>query len=103
MGEGPIRREELAAAVEARRELGPDYEDPVLDAFMEKLERRLDERVKRTPAEREPSAAAVPLASIGMGIPITAIAGGTGGVAGILIAWIGIVLVNVAYALARRR
>jgi hypothetical protein len=37
-----------------------------------------------------------------LGIPLTAIASGTAGLAGLLIAWVGIVLVNVVYARSRR-
>jgi hypothetical protein len=106
----PRVREELEAALGARRELGEEFEPAVVDAFLARIEdeiearvdARLDERRGGGPEERGP-AVAVALASIGMGIPITAIAGGTGGPAGILIVWIGIVLVNVAHALARTR
>jgi hypothetical protein len=41
--------------------------------------------------------------SLGTGIPITAIAGGIGELRGIIVAWVGIVGVNVAHALSRRR
>jgi hypothetical protein len=39
---------------------------------------------------------------MGIGIPLTGIAAGTAGLAGLLVCWIGIVLVNVAYAISRR-
>lgn len=101
-----VRRDELETAVEARRELGPEYEDMVLDAFMEKLERRIDERMKeaapRRPGKPSPHVVPIALGSIGMGIPITAIAGGTAGAVGIAIAWIGIAIVNLAAALSGR-
>ena len=100
-------REELHAALEARRELGKAYEPDVVDAFLERVERRLEERTRkiarpRREEERGPHVA-LAIVSLGTGIPITAIAGGTGGIAGILIAWAGIVGVNVAYALSERR
>lgn len=41
------------------------------------------------------------LASLGMGIPISAIAAGTAGLPGLLIAWIAIVAVNVVYSWRR--
>jgi hypothetical protein len=106
----PRVREELEAALGARRELGADFESQVVEAFLARVEREIDARVDARLAERRGAeradknpAAGVALASIGMGIPITAIAGGTSGIPGILIVWIGIVLVNVAHALARRR
>jgi hypothetical protein len=37
-------REEIAVAVAARRELGPDYEDAIMDAFAERLERTIETR-----------------------------------------------------------
>jgi len=40
----------------------------------------------------------VAIVSLGTGIPITAIAGALGGLPGILIVWIGIVALNVAYS-----
>jgi len=45
---------------------------------------------------------ALAIVSIGVGIPLTAIAGSVGGIPGLLIAWIGIVLVNAIYARSRR-
>jgi hypothetical protein len=46
---------DLRAAVEANRELGPDYSDAVVDSFLEKIEARLDERVNARLAELTPS------------------------------------------------
>lgn len=103
-----IRKDELASAVEARRELGPEYEDQVLASFMEKVEKRLDARLKegrdRRPVPRGNPAFMVPIAlgSMGMGIPLTAIAGGTSGPLGIALVWIGIAIVNLAAALSGR-
>jgi hypothetical protein len=98
----PEVRRELEATIEARRELGPEHEDALVAGFLERLERSLGERLeKRTAA---PAAAqhagqrfVVALTSLGCGIPITAIAGNEG-IAGILVAWAGIVGVNAAMA-----
>lgn len=43
------------------------------------------------------------IVSLALGIPLTAIAAGTGGLAGLLIVWVGIVLVNAVYAWSRTR
>ena len=94
-----IRKDELESAVETRRELGHEYEDAVLDSFVEKVERRLEERLKAAPAKDGPPALAVPLGSLGISIPLLGIAGGTAGLAGIIAVCIAVVLVNVAYAL----
>jgi hypothetical protein len=103
-----IRKDELSSAVEARRELGPEYEDEVLTSFMEKVEKRLDARLKDRPDSRplprgNPFMVPIALGSMGMGIPLTAIAGGTAGTVGIAFVWIGIAAVNVAASLSGRR
>lgn len=41
--------------------------------------------------------------SLGLGIPLTAIASGTAGLPGLLVVWVGIVLVNAVYAWSRRQ
>jgi hypothetical protein len=96
-----IRKDELESAVEAQRELGPQYEDAVLDSFVEKVERRLEERLKAEPRKAAPPALAVPLGSLGLAIPLLGIAGGTAGLAGVIAVCLAVVLVNVAYALRR--
>jgi hypothetical protein len=100
----PEVRREVEATIEARRELGPEHEEALVAAFLDRLERTLDERVAK-PAKSAKAPAAqqaaqrfvVAMVSLGCGIPITAIAGDHG-LAGILIAWAGIVGVNVAMA-----
>src|SRR5918999_2921743 len=77
-----IKKDELESAVEARRELGPEYEDAVLDSFVEKVERRLEERLKAAPTKDGPPTLAVPLGSLGLAIPLLGVAGGTAGLAG---------------------
>ena len=107
MAEGPVDREELHGALEARRELGAEYEPEVVDSFVERIERRLDERTKeRRPVEQKAIPLLLPLGSLGLGIGATGAAlgptnGGAGGIIVAIIAWIAIAIVNVAYALRR--
>jgi hypothetical protein len=109
---GPTR-DDLTAAVGARRELGPDYEDAVLDSFLARLDRQMQERVdaavaersRRTtlyPGERDPGLT-LGIVSVIAGIPVTAITMGTEELAGLIVAWGGIAAVNVAHAWGRRR
>ena len=84
---GPIRAD-LTAAVAARRELCPEYEDAVLDSFLARLDGQMQERVDATVAERLSSgarrAAGAPsrsdpgltlgVVSLIAGVPVTAIA-----------------------------
>jgi hypothetical protein len=46
--------QDVRAAAEAHRELGPEYSDAVVDSFLEKIEARLDERVNARLAELSP-------------------------------------------------
>ena len=109
MGDPELPRDELRAAIAARRETGADLEPELVDGFLARVEQEIDRRVDRRLAERErpaqragqPTALAVPLGSVGLAIPLTAIAAGTAGLPGILVVWIGIVLVNVAFAVGR--
>jgi hypothetical protein len=93
-----VPRDELTAALAARRELGEEFEPQLVEAFAERIERRLAERTKQVPEKKSPQQSGqqfvLALASIGMGIPITAVAVEKGGLLGLLIAWTGIVLVN---------
>jgi hypothetical protein len=115
-------REDLSAAIGARRELGKDYEDAVVDSFVARLDQRIAERVDEQVAERiggkrpartsagapaagsrDNSSFIVGLTSLFAGIPITAISSEEAGVFGLLISWGGIAAVNFAHALSRRR
>lgn len=96
-------REELRAALDARRELGSEYEPQIVDAFLERVERRLEERTTTSPARRASEHHAVTpivLGSLALSIPLLGIAGGTAGLAGVVIVSVAIVLVNL---LAMRR
>ena len=99
---GPlIPKDEVHAALEARRELGPEFEPELVDAFVERIERRLDERLgDRHPVPRDRNhETAIAIVSLGVAIPLIAIAGGTTGLPGVVAVCVALVLVN---ALARR-
>ena len=100
-----VPREEAAAALGARRELGAEMEPAVVDAFVERVERAIDARVDARLAQRGGAARrsggsdlALPIVSLGLAIPLTAIAAGIEGYLAVLVVWIGIVAVNVAHA-----
>jgi Flp pilus assembly protein TadB len=102
-----VPREELEAALAARRELGPEREPEVVDAFLDRVERQLERRIaERSPVPRdergfEQRRFALGLISVACGIPLTAIALGTSGLAALVVVWVGIVLVNVVFARSR--
>ena len=110
-------RKDLRAAVAARQELGAEYEAEIIDGFLDKLELRDAQRragllpepvasraVSRSPGrEADPGGLALAIVSIVAAIPITAIAADMMGKTGVLICWLGLVGINYARAMARRR
>ena len=96
MASDPQLRQDAEATLAARRELGPELEPQLVDAFVERVERRLDERLReRAPAKREKDKElALAIISLGVAIPMIAIAGGTAGVAGVVAVCVALVLVN---------
>ena len=82
--------------VAARQELGPAHDDQLIAGFLDRIEheldRRVDERVaRRAPAKRRGS----PLhpGNLALCIPIIAIAGGIGHLAGLITAFIALAVV----------
>jgi hypothetical protein len=103
-GEELVPRDDARAALAARRELGADFEDELVEAFVEKVEKALAKRGSRDLAaeeDRRGMSMVVAFVSLGTGIPITAIALSNGGLPALIVAWIGIFLVNVVVARAR--
>lgn len=107
---------EAAAAINARRELGLEYEEQIAAGLAERVEYAVwqqrqndDGRTKIELAKIEDAKLergqrlALTIVSLGVGIPITAIAGRESGLAGIWIVWVGIVVVNLIFSLGRRR
>jgi hypothetical protein len=108
-----LPRDELEAAVAARRELGREREPELVDSFLAKIETQIDARVddklardRYAPQRRghgpDWAAALLGISSLGIGIGATgaATSQGQGWVAAV--AWIAIVLVNLMYHSSRR-
>jgi hypothetical protein len=113
----PPTPEEIRAAAEIHRELGPEYDKAVVESFLDRLgpeiDARVDARLAREvearagqPAGKSLNPMGMALGSIALGIPITAIAASAGshpaGFAGVLVVWLAIALINVAYAFYSR-
>jgi hypothetical protein len=99
-----VEREDVRAAIEARRELGDELEPQVIDSFLERVEKRLDER--QPPPQEHHSVTPLALGSMFAGVAATGAAlgptdGSAGGVLVAIVAWLAIAIVNLAYA--RRR
>lgn len=113
--------DELRASIEARRHLGPEYEDSLVEGFLEKVDQEIDKRVddrlaartgKESPAVRPSLDAgqrlALAIISLGLGVPgtvATSFSGLDDSLLGfvLVLMWVGIIGVNVSFTLGRRR
>jgi hypothetical protein len=106
MSTSELPREDLAASLAARRELGPDYDAAFVDAVAERIEQATAVR-RPVVAEIEKGERAMTLTvacvSLGVSIPTSAIAAVNAGLAGLAIVWLALVAINVAFALRPRR
>jgi hypothetical protein len=98
MSDEVARREELQAAVEARRELGPEMEPAVIDAFLERIEQRVaksggdpEQALKRRRVHQKEMV----LGSMAISIPLMAIAGIFAGLAGVITVCVALVAIAV--------
>ncbi|MGW6983089.1 hypothetical protein ACWGE1_27260 [Streptomyces sp. NPDC054932] len=111
-------KKEFDATMDARRELGPEYEAALVDSFVEKVDtqvrRRLaEERLSAARGDgRSPAAAGdgnfgerfgFAIITLVLAIPLSAIAVTQAGLAGLIVTWMGIVGVNFIHTNKRRR
>ncbi len=106
--EGEIERSEVEGVLAARHELGAEYDEAFVEAFADRIEQVVAARAAAAaPVEHDDAPGqrqwVLGLASLGTGIPITAIAAGQSHLPGVVAAWVGILGVNVAHAIASRR
>jgi hypothetical protein len=93
---------ELAATVEARRELGPEHEDALVERFLERIEKEIDRRVEEKVARRERPHHPVGRSELGVSVPVVIFAGVFGGPAGVMVALVALAIVFVVLTLSRR-
>jgi hypothetical protein len=82
-----VPRDELEAAIEARKELGAEMEPAVIDAFVERIERRLAERgseSERSLKQKREHQKEMVLGAMGISVPLFALAAIFTGIAGVL-------------------
>ncbi|WP_448575169.1 hypothetical protein [Thermomicrobium sp.] len=97
----PALVEELRIALAARRELGPDYDRELAEAFLTEVNRALEERVEQLWRQHERRRRRT---AIGRGllltvvlltsVPLTFVAGVTTGVTGIVVVWVGLIVLT---------
>jgi hypothetical protein len=106
-----VTREDLTAAVGARRELGDDSDREVIESFLDRIGTAIDARVDQRLAERDRdrpartgrSSTPLALGSMAIGIAVTGASAGLdhSGALVAIIAWLVIGAINVAHALGR--
>ncbi|OKK16690.1 hypothetical protein AMK16_23475 [Streptomyces sp. CB00455] len=111
-------KKELDATLDARRELGPEYEAALVDSFVEKVDTQVRRRLaeERLLAARDggrggPGAGdgsfgerfGFAIITLVLAVPLSAIAAAQAHLAGLLVAWAGIVGVNFIHAGGLRR
>jgi hypothetical protein len=107
---------EAAAAIKARRELGLEYEEQIAAGLAERVEHAVwqqrqadDGRTRIELAKLEDAKLergqrlALTIVSLGVGIPITAIAAHDAGLMGVGFSWAGIAVVNAIFNFGRNR
>ena len=102
MSQSPVRRDELQAAIEARKELGKELEPEVIDGFVERIEKRLATRAGQTEQSlkrKRDHQKEMVLGAMGISIPIFVIAAVFAGLAGIIA--VGAVIAVIAFVSAR--
>ncbi|MGA5355293.1 MULTISPECIES: hypothetical protein [Streptomyces] len=115
---GSDLRKELDATLQARKELGEEYDAALVESFLEKVDRRIDDaverRVRRQLAEQRTQRArdargprtsdsfgerfGFGIVSLVLAVPLSAIGGHVADLPGLIVTWAGIVGVNVAHA-----
>ena len=114
MASPELERDDLTAALGARRELGHEAEREVLESFLDRVGTAIDARVDQRLAERErlgprrprgQNWVSTPLAlgSMAIGIAATGAASGLehGGALVAIVAWVVIALINLGHAANR--
>ncbi|XRQ15731.1 hypothetical protein ACN3XK_34085 [Actinomadura welshii] len=108
-----LPREDLTAAMAARRELGPEYDDAFIETVVDRIQETLEARSGPAPAPRprpvprrergdRDHSLAMAVLSLLAAIPLSAIGVVNAGLPGLFVVIAGIVLVNLTYTFRPR-
>ena len=103
MSDHVVSREEIEAAVAARRELGEELEPAVVDAFVERIEARLTKRrdeSERALTRRRDHQKEMTLGAMAISIPMLAIAAVFTGLAGVIVVCLALAVIAIVTARA---
>jgi hypothetical protein len=87
VSEGAVPKDELQAAIEARKELGAEMEPAVIDAFVERIEQRLAQRAgesERALKQKRDHQKEMVLGAMGVSVPLFVVAAIFTGLAGVV-------------------
>jgi hypothetical protein len=101
VNEDAVVREELEAAIAARRELGTEMEPALIDAFVARIENRLAGRrqdEERALMHKREHQKEMVLASMGISIPLMAIAAVFAGLAGVITVCVALAVIAIVTA-----
>jgi Flp pilus assembly protein TadB len=101
VSEDLVPRDELRAAIEARKELGEDMEPALVDAFVERIERQLEQRaVERDKAlkRKRDHQKEMVLGAMAISVPFFALAAIFTGIAGVIVVCVALVVIAVVTA-----
>ncbi|HET9893910.1 MAG TPA: hypothetical protein VFQ44_03150 [Streptosporangiaceae bacterium] len=112
MSSPSLTPDEIRAAAETHRELGPEYQSAVIESFIDKVGKEIDARVDArlgraqhgAPAQVSRSSGrgaslALGIVSISLGIPITAIiAANHYSAVALVLVWVAIAVINIAFS-----
>jgi hypothetical protein len=87
MADDVVPRSEVASAIEARNELGEEMEPAIIDAFVERIERRIVERAEQSELalqRKRNHQKEMVLGSMGISVPLLALAAIFTGLAGVI-------------------
>ena len=93
-----VLREELGSTIESRRELGPEMEPAVVEAFVARIEQRLAERDQQSAPElqrKRDHQKEMVLGSMGIGVPLFIVAAIFTGLAGVITVCVALVAIAV--------
>jgi len=96
-----VREEELQAALEARKELGPEMEPALIDAFVERIERRLADRAdegERALRLKRDHQKEMVLGAMGISVPLLAIAAIFTGLPGVVAVCVALAVIAIVTA-----
>jgi hypothetical protein len=96
-----VLKQELHAAMEARRELGDDMEPAVIDAFVARIERRIADRAdegERALKRKRDHQKEMVLGSMAISIPLLAIAAIFTGIQGVVAVCVALAVIAIVSA-----